>query len=336
VRGRVGLVVNPDAAHDVRLLTSLAPTVDVHRRVNLVARVISGLAAAGPVEVLYMPDRCRIVEQASRAFETATRSLGDGPDLVEVGEVATDATSTARAAAAMCAAGAACVVTVGGDGTNRAVASGWPDAVFAPLPGGTNNAFAPPVDPTVLGLAAGLYAQDPDGYQAFAPRVARLDLTVDGGGPLIALIDIASVHGSWVGSRAMWDAGRLGEVIVTRADPTLTGLAGIAGMAGLTVTPDAPAVHLRFGEPGTRVLAPLGPGHMTCTSIRAITPLGPGDEIDLRGGVTLAFDGEREVVLAVDQTAHVFVRADGPRVIAAADVVRAAAGSGRFTERDGP
>jgi predicted polyphosphate/ATP-dependent NAD kinase len=51
---RVGLVVNPNAAHDVRRLTSLAPVIDMHHRVNLVARILCGLAAGGPVEVLHM------------------------------------------------------------------------------------------------------------------------------------------------------------------------------------------------------------------------------------------------------------------------------------------
>ena len=57
-------------------------------------------------------------------------------------------------------------MTYGGDGTNRAVAAGWPDAVMIPLAGGTNNAFAQRVDPTAAGLAAALYATDADAFAA--------------------------------------------------------------------------------------------------------------------------------------------------------------------------
>lgn len=132
--GSVGLVVNPNASRDVRRLTSLARTIDVHERVHTTSRMLLGLAAAG----------------------------------------------TASAAAAMAAAGVNRVVTWGGDGTNRAVAIGWPNVLLVPLPGGTNNAFALPTEPTAAGLAVGVYAADPERYRALVrltpgPATVALD-----------------------------------------------------------------------------------------------------------------------------------------------------------------
>lgn len=330
--GCVGLIVNPHAAHDVRRLTSLAPTVDLHRRINLMARVLAGLAAAGPVEVLYMLDGYGIVEQAAHVYATSSASTAPAPRLVAVGEVATTAAHTASAARAMRDAGARCVVTVGGDGTHRAVAAGWPDAVFASVPAGTNNAFAPSVDPTVLGLAAALYASDPDGHASFTGRVPRLEVSLGGDGDVehVALVDVATVRGSWIGSRAMWEASQLVEAVVTRSDPTTTGIAGIAGMTGARCG-DA-ALHLRFGEPGMRVLAPLGPGHLDHASVQSVEQVRAGDAVELRGGVTVAFDGEREVVLSHGRSATVALVPDGPRLIHADALVRAAAEHGRFAD----
>lgn len=328
----VGLVVNPHSAHDIRRLTSLAPMVDVHSLINVVARVLSGLAAGGATEVLFMVDASHVVERASSMYAAASPSWGRAPDLTPVGGVAKDARATAVAARAMRAAGAACVVVVGGDGTHRAVAAGWPEVVVASLPTGTNNAFAEAADPTVLGLATALYAADPGAQGTHVRRATRLDVTIDGGSPTFALVDVSSVRGSWVGSRAVWDATQLAEAVVTRADPTRCGLAGVAGMVG---APPSDALHLRFGEPGTRVLAPLGPGQVVPTSIRAADPLHIGDGAVLEGDVTLAFDGEREVVLPPDRQARVAVVADGPSVIAASDLVRAAARAGHFTDLAG-
>lgn len=302
--------------------------VDLHRRVNLVARVLAGVAAAGSVEVLYMPDTYGIVEQAARAYTTSSASAASVSRLVPVGEVATSAAGTANAARAMRDAGAGCVITIGGDGTHRAVAMGWPDVVFASLPAGTNNAFASSVDPTVLGLAAAIYASDPGGYVSFSSRVPRLDISIDGEAALIALVDVATVRGSWVGSRAMWEAPQLVEAVVTRADPTVTGIAGIAGMTGRRC--DGGALHLRFGEPGMRVLAPLGPGQIGFASLRSVDRVRSGDRVELRGGVTIAFDGEREVVLSKGRSAAVTLAPHGPSVIQAEALVRAAAENGRF------
>ena len=66
-----------------------------------------------------------------------------------------DTISAARALKDM-----ACAVTItlGGDGTNRAFAIGWPDAPLLPLSTGTNNVFPSLLEGTVAGAAAGLIA----------------------------------------------------------------------------------------------------------------------------------------------------------------------------------
>jgi len=329
-RPSVGLVVNPLASHDIRRLTCLAPVVDTHRLANIVARILRGLAAGGATEALFMVEPTRVVERAASLCAAAPPSWGRVPALTPVGGVARDAPATGEAARAMRAAGAACVVVVGGDGTHRAVVTAWPEVVVASVATGTNNAFAEVVDPTVLGLAAAAYAADPEAHAAHVRRTTRLDVARDGHAPVTALVDVLSVRGSWVGSRAVWDAAQLVEAVVTRADPTTHGIAGLAGMTGAAA---APAYHIRFGRPGRRVLAPLGPGQLVPTSVRTVDRLDVGDTVVLAGGVTLAFDGERELVLPPGRPARVTVATDGPRVIAASDLVRAAARAGRFTDQ---
>ncbi len=340
----VGLIVNPGASRDVRRLTSLARTIDANQQANTAARILSGLAAGGVGTVLYMPEASHGVERA-RAMLAATPSARTWvmPALVPVrldGDgLAADATGTTAAAAAMSESGPACLVTLGGDGTNRAVVAGWPDAVLVPLPGGTNNAFGVPWDPTAAGYAAAVYAADPVAHAAHVTARPRLDVRV-GSRATIALVDLAVVRGGWVGAHAIWDPDLLVEAIVARSDPAVPGLAGVAGTVHPLAEGEAHGVHLRFGGSGRPTVAPLGPGQLVPVRIASWRAFGPAETVitpdptvDGTGAVTLAFDGEREVVLEPGQTAEVRLVVDGPRLLDPAGLLRRAAGDGRLADR---
>lgn len=126
----------------------------------------------------------------------------------------------------------------------------------------------------------------------------------------MALVDVALVRGGWVGAHAIWDPDLLVEAVLARSDPSLTGLAGVAGVVRPLDAGTAEAIHVRFGAPGRRILAPLGP-------------------------VTLTFDGEREIVLEPGAAAAVRLVRDGPRVLDVAALLRAAAAEGRLVAPGG-
>ena len=76
----VGLIVDPAASQDVRRSMSLARTVDVHERVDTVARVLRGLGATNVATIDYMPEAYRVVERAVEELASAYLPLGsDGP-----------------------------------------------------------------------------------------------------------------------------------------------------------------------------------------------------------------------------------------------------------------
>ncbi len=335
VHSRVGLVVNANASRDVRRLTSLARTVDVHERVNAVARILSGLLATDVQDIRYMPEPCRVVERACDeliASGTVTE-LSAGLPVRPIGSrEALDALGTASAAAAMAEAGTGCIVTLGGDGTNRAVATGWPEGVIVPLPGGTNNAFATPIEPTAAGLAAGLYAAEPERYAGSVQRAPRLDVRVKDGPATTALVDVALVRAGWVGAHAMWEPELLLEAVLARSDPAVSGLAGVAGMLHPLDGGPPRALHIRFGGRERAVLGALGPGQLVPVPVREWRLLGAGEAVTCGPGpATLALDGEREIVLAPGRRAEVRLAAEGPRVLDAGAVLRRAARDGRFT-----
>ncbi|GIT59723.1 MAG: hypothetical protein Ct9H300mP19_16710 [Dehalococcoidia bacterium] len=54
--------------------------------------------------------------------------------------------------------GVDCIVTLGGDGTNRVVAKGCLEVPLVPISTGTNNVFPPNTEGTLAGIAAGSVA----------------------------------------------------------------------------------------------------------------------------------------------------------------------------------
>lgn len=348
---RVGLIVNASAARDVRRLTSLARTIDVHERVNVVARVLRGLSGGRVGRVMFMPEPAHVVERAVDLLSASGVSPTDlGFDLEAVGlpgdGEARDAAGTTLAAAAMAEAGVACLVTVGGDGTNRAVVSGWPSAEMVPLAGGTNNAFGVQIDPTAAGVAAALYAADPGRYDEQTRQAPRLEVRVDDdhGQTTSALVDVVLVRSGWLGAHALWDPATLVEAVVTRSDPSLTGLAGVAGVLCPLPVERPAAVHVEFDPDGARLTVPLGPGQLVSIGVRDWRRIEPDDRVELGGRAldgdaegaldggqrTLALDGERQIILDPGTSASVRLARDGPRVIDAHGVLWAAAASGEL------
>jgi predicted polyphosphate/ATP-dependent NAD kinase len=63
-----------------------------------------------------------------------------------------------QAAEIMAGLGVACIITLGGDGTNRIVAKACGDTALLPISTGTNNVFPYVIEGTLAGLAAGILA----------------------------------------------------------------------------------------------------------------------------------------------------------------------------------
>ncbi|GIT47093.1 MAG: hypothetical protein Ct9H300mP12_16780 [Acidimicrobiales bacterium] len=150
--GTVGLVVNPRSGTDVRRAVAAAGAVTVEDKVNVVRRVVLGAREAGINRFVVHPDTHRIVQRATEPMRGLDLNWLDH-------ELTFTEEDTVTAVAAMRDLGCGVVVVLGGDGTNRAAARGWPDLVVVPLSTGTNNAFPLLAEATVAGAAAGHVAR---------------------------------------------------------------------------------------------------------------------------------------------------------------------------------
>jgi predicted polyphosphate/ATP-dependent NAD kinase len=324
VSGAVGLIANPAAGKDIRRLVAHASVFDNTEKRNILRRVILGAVAAGAAAFRYMPDRHGLVERALAELPSEVPCL---PVAVPGTDSALD---TTRAAAGMRAAGCAVIVTLGGDGTNRAVARGWPDAPVVALSTGTNNVFPAMIEGTVAGAAAGLVATGAVALAEVATRAKRVDVQIEGEPDDLALIDTVLFDGVFGGARALWEPGRLRHAVLTRADPAAVGIAGAAGLLTPVDDADEHGLEVVFGAGGCVVRAAVAPGLFRDVPVRLVRGLAPDEPVTVRGPGILAFDGERERPLAAGQTATLRVRRDGPWVVDVRAALTRAARQGLF------
>jgi hypothetical protein len=334
-RALVGIIANPASGKDIRRLVAHGSTFDNNEKINIVRRVLLGLAAAGVDEVAYLPDSYGIV---ARAASTAKPRLTLTPLDMAVVSHASDSTEAAQRLQAL---GAAAILTLGGDGTNRAVAKGCGDVPLVPVSTGTNNVFPRMVEGTLAGIAAGLVAADIARNQPELPRVIRrapcLRVEIDGAAADMALIDVVSSTHAWIGARALWEPSHLREVVISRISTAAIGIASLGGALFPRHCESCSGVWISIGDAATaatRVTVPIAPGLMRDVPVQEASLLPHGQAVSLQPGrCTVALDGEREIEIR-DPAARIVVRLDprGPRVVDVEAALNAGAAAGVFLQ----
>lgn len=314
----VGIIANPASGKDIRRLVAHGSTFDNNEKINIVRRVLLGLAAAGVERVRYLPDDYGIVERAAAA---AKPGLALEPLVMPVIGHAGDSTEAAQR---LRDDNVGAIVTLGGDGTNRAVAKGCGDVPLVPVSTGTNNVFPRMVEGTLAGLAAGLVAtgvayNQPESRRVIR-RAPRLDVLLDGSPTDIALIDVVRSGQSWVGARALWDAAHLREVVLSRISEAAIGIASLGAALYPEACGSCSGAWLSVGDAETAptvITVPIAPGLMRQVPVAASKLLAQGDVVPLESGpCTIALDGEREIEVR-DTGTQLAVRLGprGPRVV---------------------
>ena len=332
----IGIIANPASGKDIRRLVAHGSAFDNNEKINIVRRVLLGLDAAGVERVMHLPDTYGIVERAAAAAKPA---LTLQPLPMPVIEHATDSTEAAQRLRDL---GVGAIVTLGGDGTNRAVAKGCGDVPLVPISTGTNNVFPRMIEGTLAGLAAGLVATgvaaNRPGAAPVIRRVPRLDVLLDGEPVDIALIDVVASNQPWIGARAIWEPTHLREIVLSRLRPAAIGIASLGGALFPDDCEGCSGAYVAVGEADTAsltVTAPLAPGLLREIPIAAARLLAHGETVPLAAGpCTLALDGEREIEVR-DASVVIAVRLEpsGPRVVDVEAALAVGAAAGAFIRR---
>jgi predicted polyphosphate/ATP-dependent NAD kinase len=310
----VGIIANPSAGKDIRRLVAQGRVVSNQEKANILRRVFAGLIAMDVERVLVMPDMSGLSRPA--IYDSTGQIEAELLDQVPTGSQ----NDSTRAAEMMSEMGASCIITLGGDGTNRVVSKGVNGVPMLPISTGTNNVFPRMTEGTLAGLAAGAVATGRVSIEDACRRSKQLDIEVDGKKIDVALVDAAVSRQMFVGARAAWELQSLYSMFLTRAEPASIGLSAIGARLKHIAIDEPFGLYLRFdGEPdetATRINAPVGPGLVSSIDVMGWRVLQPGEAmpVPLRPG-TVALDGEREVELLPNTEVTVSLDVNGPLVV---------------------
>lgn len=326
----VGIIANPSSGKDIRRLVAHGSVFNNNEKVNIVRRVLLGLDAAGVETVYTMPDGFNICGKA-RDHLQLTAEVRELEMIMEGNQG-----DTTHAAARMRELGVECIVSLGGDGTNRALAKTCGTVPLLPLSTGTNNVFPYMFEGTLAGLAAGIVARGVGLPEAAIVQRPRLDIVLNDAVVDLALIDAVVCEDQYIASRAVWDINRVRMVVVAQRLPAQIGFMALAGNIPLNGAPPDSGLVLEIQAQAPPVLAPIAPGLIVLVGVKRHAPLAPGAQVEVTGGPgTIALDGEREVVIRRQDHAAIRLQPLGPRVINPQVVLEAAAQQGFFVQPRG-
>jgi predicted polyphosphate/ATP-dependent NAD kinase len=306
----IGIIANPASGRDIRRLVAHASVFDNLEKIHILRRVLLALDALGVEQVIYMPDYGGLVDKALKGLEL---TLESHPIQMEMWA---DERDTVEAARQLCETPASCLITLGGDGTNRAVAKGCASIPIVAISTGTNNVFPSMIEGTVAGMAAGLLARGMADVEKSTFVSKRLEVYVDSCMAEIALIDVVTSTELFLGSRALWDPHRIREIVLARAEPDCIGMSSIGGLLHPVGPLDPQGMYIRLGPGDTRLLAPIGPGLLSNVDTQEHRLISLGEEVVLRSAAcTIAVDGERQLEVYPHQKVSVRLTNRGPRVV---------------------
>ena len=311
----IAICVNPMAGRDVRRLAARATNMTHESKRDMVARIAAGADAVG----------VRHIHVAREPFRIAAGALSLLPLTAKVHVVEPplrhDARDTEAAVRAFLEAGVTTIVTLGGDGTNRAVARVARDIDLVPLSVGTNNVFPTLAEPTTAGMVAGLVAtgrlDGASGYADVRKRCKLLHVRLTDATTDIGLVDAALLAGDVVGNMLPFDTNRLRRILLTRAEPDAIGTSAIGGLVDVVDADDDCGLLVEIGgNRGGRVVnAPLSPGLFSHVEVVAAHRIPLDTPVLFPGPGVLALDGDRDHRLGKHDATTLRILRDGPWVI---------------------
>ncbi|CAN5631639.1 NAD(+)/NADH kinase [soil metagenome] len=319
----IGIIANPASGKDIRRLVAHGSTFDNNEKINIIRRILIALGHLGGPIIWYMPDTYGIVPRALEHARTAVEAheipmalLGNSTDSTEAAMHLRDMSAT-------------CIVTLGGDGTNRVVAKGCGNVPLVAISTGTNNVFPRMIEGTIAGIAAAAVARGV-AHSAIG-RSPRLEILIDDELADIALVDLVVSHQPWIGSRAVWQAEYIKEVVLSHIPEIAIGISAIGPILIEPANRKERGLHAVLGPGGKTVLCPIAPGLLTELQVTGSSALDFGSRIQLNASKgTLALDGEREIELHGDERVEVQLTNAGPRVVNIEMAVAAAIEAGMF------
>ncbi|WMJ78820.1 MULTISPECIES: ATP-NAD kinase family protein [unclassified Sedimentibacter] len=308
----IGIIANPASGKDIRRLVSHATVIDNNEKINIVERVVLGAQALGVERIYMMPDSYNMGYRVEDKLNTCSELECE---INVINMMRYDGIEdTLKAAEYMENAKVGCIVTLGGDGTNRAVAKVIKNTPVITISTGTNNAYPVMMEGTVAGMAAAAVASGRFNKSLFVRKDKRIEIYKDNALKDIALIDAVISKDIFVGSKAIWNMDNIEKIFVSRCHPASIGFSSIAGCKKIIFPDDDFGACIDINVDNSKVAAAVAAGVVVPISISEPTILDIDEEYEYttccRG--TIALDGEREIQFSENQKYVFKITRNGP------------------------
>jgi|TARA_B100001250_G_scaffold144126_1_gene123369 hypothetical protein len=309
------------SGRDVRRLAARASNMTHEAKRDIVARIAAGADSTGVSDIYVMREPFRIAELALEHMPlSANVHILDAP-------IKNDSRDTQEAIHRFIEMGCRTIVSLGGDGTNRAIVKSTSEIDLIPLSTGTNNVFPLSVEPTLAGIVAGLNAVGKITDDSLKSR-SKVIYIESAGIQDIALIDLVLLSNDQLGSLLPFKADNIRKLLLTRAEPASIGMSPIGGFIDPVYEDDDEGLLVDLSSGGRTFRAPLSPGLFGQVNVSSAERIKMDTRVVFEGPGVLAMDGDREIQLMSGQTASVSIRRDGPFVLKVDKAMRWAASNG--------
>jgi predicted polyphosphate/ATP-dependent NAD kinase len=188
---------------------------------------------------------------------------------------------------------------------------------IAGLSTGTNNAFPEMREPTITGMAVGLFASARVPVaEALAPNKlveVRIADALRGDRRDVAIVDAVISHDRSIGARALWKTSSLDAAYLAFADAQSIGLSAIGGLLQPVGRREPGGLAVQIARDGRHALlaldAPIAPGMVRQVPIASWQRMVADEPMAIAATAgTVALDGERELAFEPDQTVQMTLR----------------------------
>lgn len=308
----IGIIANPNSGKDIRRLISHASVIDNGEKINIVERIILGAQSLGVEKVYMLSDFNKIGYRVKDRLSTR-KLLKCEIELVEL-PYYNNFKDTMHITEFMEKRDVGCIVTLGGDGTNRALAKVIKDTPIITISTGTNNVYPAMIEGTIAGMAAAAVASNKFDKNSYAIKDKRIEIFRNSELVDIALVDAVISDETYIASKAIWDMENIHKIFVTRSHPASIGFSSIVGCKIIVSPQDDYGAYININNSEYAVTAPVSAGMMEPVSVGEPKVLNVGEEHEFtateRG--TIALDGEKEVEFSPGDTFIFKISRNGP------------------------
>jgi hypothetical protein len=304
----IALAVNPRAGTDIRRFSTFAASGSYAEKVQTALRLITAASAMGAGEFILMPDYSGIANEINlQLLRHGIKSLIHD---MRVNETAND---TAQFTADMHSLGCGCIISLGGDGTARAIAKESKKMPLLPVSTGTNNVYPYMIEGTAGGIAAAGIASGEYPEDEVCIKDKQIEVSINGVFRDIALVDAVVSSNPLTGAKALQNKDELLHIISTRCHPATIGFSAITGSRCIVTDRDDFGVSLPLKRGGLYI-APISSGVLTEVQSGDPHKVLPGEALAITADIngTIALDGERELTFVKGDELSFKITRGGP------------------------